>query len=886
MTGAKKPSPAAWRRYLRFWGSNITEDVDAEIAFHVQMRLDEYVARGMTESEARRVVLDRLGDVDAAKAESIRILGAGARDARNAGILEALRGDVRLALRSLFRSPGWTAVVLVTIALGVGATTTAFSVADSLLLRPLSYPNASRVVVIRREISLASRMVWGPMRLEAVQAWRTNARALTHLQPFSRSNLQLGTGTDASPVEVGVIDTGFFAFAGAHPILGRAFSEADVHADAQRVVMLAEGVWRSRFGAANDVIGKTLRLNDSAYTIVGVAPSSLKLPDLDLAVPQIWLPLVRGPLARTANVAALLAPNVSTGAAAAELQSILDRTGADPVTGLSTTMRVLHPTDTLGVRRAILMLSGAVALLLLVACINLAHLLLARGVSRERELAVRYALGAGRSRLVALLVTESVVIAAAGGALAIFVAWAGLRLLAAVHPATMFAFAHVTAGGSLVVVAGGVACVAGIAIGLLAALRTARNGVAQSLRGGACFAQMRGRRLRSALVVGEVGLSAVLLIGALLLVHAVIDLQRKRLGFDVSSLYAVSFSARTARLSQPSERAAFADELRDRAAHLAGASDVTLAYAPPTNVARMLAPLESEEHPAPPDATPIATPMFVVAADYFGALKLSFVAGHTFNAQSAANDEIVIGETLARSLWPDGNAVGHRLLQPAGNPNSKNKQWWTVIGVVSDVVVHSLLDADPEPAIYRPIDRDWGKGSITLLVRLRSGDATAALKQLAVSMRPGAAIPTITNLEQQIEQTAAAPRFTMIVLVTFAALAVVLAATGLYGVIAYTVAQRTREIGVRIALGATRTAIARLVVGNGLRLAVAGVVLGLAGAAAATRIIEHLLYGVSRFDPLSFSVGALLLLVVSAIACLVPMLRATSVDPIVAVRVE
>ncbi len=265
---------------------------------------------------------------------------------------------------------------------------------------------------------------------------------------------------------------------------------------------------------------------------------------------------------------------------------------------------------------------------------------------------------------------------------------------------------------------------------------------------------------------------------------------------------------------------------------------------------------------------------------------MPLLAGRTFDSQSAANNEMVISETLARTLWPDGTAVGHRFRQTPGTAASTVMPWWTVIGVVPDVVTNTLLDTKPEPAIYRPIDGDWDMARITLIVRLDDNDATGALRKLVAAVQPGPTMPVIRDVEEQMNGTAAEPRFTMVVLITFAVIAVVLATTGLYGVIAYTVAQRTREIGVRIALGATRVAIARLVVGNGLRLAVSGVVLGLIGAVAATRVIEHLLYGVSRFDAFSFAGGAVFLVMISVVACIVPTLRATSVDPIVAVRAE
>jgi putative ABC transport system permease protein len=892
------PIPS-WRRYLRFWRPNVVEDVEDELRFHTEMRVREFMSRGMSEAEARQAVRDRLGDVDAARDECIELGKVREIHARNADFLDGLRADLRYALRSLGRAPGWTAVALLTIGLGVGATTSVFSVADALLVRPVPYPDGGRVYFARRQFMIDSRSVPSPLPIAAVGAWRTHARSIESAVPYRYTNAELGGGQSAVNLSGAMIDDAFLGFAGAHPLIGRNFTREELVPGGPRAVLLAEPFWRSQYGASTDVIGKVISLDEHPSTIVGVVPASVAIPDFRLPPADVWLPLVASPNFFVNGVLVRIRPGMSAEAATAELDAILqhEHIGDPPrflgmrrpgQAAIVTHLGLTKPGSDLAIRQALLMLTAAVALLLLVACTNVAHLLLARGATRQRELAVRHALGAARRRLLRQLVTESVVLALAGGALAVFVGWGGLKLLATARPDNLTPLAYVSNHRSVLTIASLLAIGCGLGIGLLAALRTAHRDLGMQLRASASSVLGTSRRLRASLVVGEVALSAILLVGALLLVHAVFDLQRTQLGFDARGVYELTFTARQP--MPPAERASLGATLRARFTANPEIEGMTLAgNAPSPHGWKMLSVLETPERPATSADVPSGTAIEMAAPDYFSMLRMPFLAGRPFDAGSFGRHEVVISTSLERQLWPDGSAIGRRFRNALMRPDGSREPWQTVIGVVPDVIV-DLTGGNAHPTMYQPLEGQEPHGpaarSIVLIVRLAPSASAARLASFVKSVAPPAVETSIGDVHERIDRTLAEPRFMMGILTTFAALGVVLAAIGLFGVISYSVGQRTREIGIRMALGASRGTVARLVVGDGVRLALAGIAIGLAGAVAATRLIENLLYGVSRFDPFSFVVGATVLLAVAIVACVVPMLRATGVDPAIAVRAD
>src|SRR4051812_26196702 len=428
--------------------------------------------------------------------------------------LDSVHTDVRYALRSLGRTPGWTVVALLTIALGVGATTAVFRVADSLLVRPMRYRDASRVFVFRRLFDLGNRQATAPFAPVVVRAFREHARSVEAIAPIRAQSGELSAGADTMRVEVAMIDSAFLPLTGVHPIIGRNFTAAESVPNGPAVMLLGEDLWRRQYGAAHDVIGKVVQLSGQSTTIVGVVPASLALPELRRAKAAVWVPYQEDVVDA---VAVRLKPGVSREAALEELTGIVKQSAEDKPwwRDIRYHVRLVRPQELLEFRQALAMLTGAVALLLLVACTNVAHLLLARGAARQRELAIRHALGAGRKRLVRQLVTETLVIAAIGGALAMPVAWAALHLLQALRPESLVALSYVQGDRGIVTMSAVLAIAAGLAIGVGSALRSARRDLALALRAN-MSGTATGRRLRGALVVGEIALSATLLVGALL----------------------------------------------------------------------------------------------------------------------------------------------------------------------------------------------------------------------------------------------------------------------------------------------------------------------------------------------------------------------------------
>jgi predicted permease len=879
--------PPAWRRYLRFWGSDVEDDVNDELAFHVEMRVTEYVARGMPIEEARRRAIARFGDTRSAANECVEIGRANERQARRASLIDSAWSDIRFAARTFARTPAWTAVALVTMAIGIGASATVLSVVDALLLRPIAYPSSSRVASIRLDVPFpGGAHAWAVPTPGMLDAWRQSANAIESVEGYARRELALASAPEAAPIHAAAISDRFLTFAGAAPILGRSFSADDGVAGAPTVVILAEPYWQRAFGGARDVLGKSIRANGLTLTIIGVLPASLRLPDLAVDPVDIWLPMGSGQDQRLAGAVARLRPGTSTKAAEGELGAILKRlTSTEPFAAAGATPQLLRPSETLGFRRALEMLTIAVALLLVVACTNVSHLSLARGVSRQRELAVRFALGAGRGRLVRQLLTESLLLSIAGGFVASCVGSGGLALLRALHPPTLAALGTVRIDRSVFVIAAALTSIAGVAIGMLVGNRVARDGIASVLRLGA-GSPRHGARLRSMLVVSEIALSATLLVGALLLVRSVMRLQAVSPGLDTRGLYAMTIPLRGTQLESVEAKAGFARRVSERARAIPGVTAATLSEANPFRTGFIMGALETADQ-ASGRTDPTMTATNPVSPDYFSVVGIPIVAGSTFDVGSADRNEVIVDETLAKRLWPAESAVGKRFRVAASSPSGTPDPWWTVIGVARKALGHGLMDDDPSPTLYSPIGRAFERGRITLITRWRDGQTAApALRRLAAELATGAPPPPVTSLQEFLNDSIAEPRFAMVVLGTFAAVAVLLAGVGLYGVISYSVTQRTREIGIRMTLGATHRSIAGLVIADGLRLSSAGILLGVVGAAGASRLVQVAIYGVGRSDPVSFAVGSAGLLAVSLVACAVPVMRATAVDPAVAVRAE
>jgi putative ABC transport system permease protein len=888
----QKPAPqarraASWRRYLQFWGARVDSDVDDEIHFHLDMLVSDLISRGMSEPDARAAAARRFGDLPGARTACVTIGNRRQRRMTRARTLDALRQDAAFALRTLGRQKAWTAIAVLTLALGIGATTAVFSVVNTVVLRPLPFAHADRLVLLWRSDPTSKMMVSADD--DVISAW-AGAHSLEAVQRYGQGELTLTGSGEPAVVVASWIDRDLPQFAGIPLLRGRTFTSEEAADSGSRVVLISEGLWRERYGGSNDVLGKTMALDGRPYTIIGVTSSKLRVPGvLQNGPTQVWLPRPPKSTLMAHLSMARLRPGVTIEQAEQELAEITKRVpSAQHATSRKFVPKLLPPGRFNGWGDSLSLLSISVAVLLLIACANVAHLLIARGATREREMAIRRALGASGARIARQLLTESVILAAAGCAAGLGVAKLGLEAFVAMRPPRLEQLGYTTLDGRVLGTALVIAAATGIIFGLIGAMHTARHGTAESLKGTALSgtAAPRAYRLRSTLVVTEMALSAMLLVGAVLLVRSVINLQHVEPGFDTENLYSMSF--RIAQRVSPSEAETkrLAIEALDGARRIPGVKSATIAASAPPEASYMIGELQVEHGTTPKDAASFNA-INEVRPDYFSVLGIPIIAGHGFESGSEKRGDVVINEGMARKLWPGTSAVGRhfRFAPPPGMPDKG--EWNTVVGVTADAVVRGLSEDRGAPFVYMPSETGTSFTGFTLVVRMASGvDAAQALRRLSLSIAPSLAPPPVTSIEHAFAASISTQRFTMAVLSIFAIVAVLLAAIGLYGVISYMVTQRTREIGIRIALGATAREVARVVALRGLVLSVIGLSIGLTASVWGTRVVQKTLYGVGATDPMSFGAGAVLLLAVSVIACVVPTRRAMRVDPIIAMRAE
>jgi putative ABC transport system permease protein len=876
---------ATWRRYLRFWGPRAEADVDDELAFHIDMRAREYLERGMSEVDARLAATRRLGDLAAARAECVAITSRRERRMTRAQVWDALVHDVTFALRTLGRQKGWTAVAVATLALGIGANTAVFSVVNTLLLHPLPYPNADRIAMVFQEPSEGNntglRMQVNPSP-ELVRLWREQSRSFEALEPYFRSDraLRASDGTQATVQTASVLPT-FAAFTGVHPVVGRAFAPADV-SDGGRVALLSEPFWRSRYGGDPGIIGKAVTLDREPYTVIGVMPVGYRLPRLSDAVSDVWLPLDLRQKSFGMSVIGRLRPKVTMAAAARELDSLYARSELATGDHGEFTTKLNSPSQMVSFRQSLVLLSAAVALVLLIACGNVAHLMLARTAARQRELAIRAALGASRLRIVRQLLTESLLLGAAGCIGGVLVGWLGLSALVAMRPDTLPELAEARIDRLTLLVTAGLAALTGLAVGALGALHALRHSAHDALKAGslALSHSRRQRRVRSLLVVSEMAVSTVLLVGATLLIRSIVHLQSIDPGFNPAGLYAIQIQLPRAVYATPTARRAFVGQIAERMRSAPGVSAVSIAAGAPPSRSFMIGALQVEGQAPPAPGTTGFIDYNGVDPDFFSTMGIALVEGTTLTDTTRAARQALVNVGFAKRHWPGQSALGRRFRIVYDG----KEEWSTVVGVAADAFTGGLTSEAGTPMVYTSA---MDLFEPVLIVRAAPGaDPIAGLRALVAQADPTLAPPTVSNVEMAMQRSVAGPRFTMALLVVFTVLALVLAAVGLYGVMAYAVAQQTREIGIRIALGATRSGIARAIVSQGVVLAVAGAVVGVLFARWGTKLLEQMLYGVGRTDPVSFAVGALVLIATAVLACVVPMRRAIAVDPLVAIRAD
>ncbi len=811
--------------------------------------------------------------------------------------MDTLRQDIRYALRSLAKAPGFTAVVLLTLALGIGANTAIFSVVNGVLLRPLPYHEPDRLTFVREIYGEGQQgTVSGPNFID----WRARNRAFERLAAHRvRWMTVLGDG-DPEEVMTSFVTSDFFQVLGLSPAIGRAFLPGEDDGEGT-VAVISDGFWRTRFAGAPEVLGRTLTLSGKPYTVVGVAPRGLEYPGRS----QVWVPAELG-IGRAAersshsfDVLGRLRPGVTLEQAQSEMVAIardLEREFPEENAGRSVTLVPLT-VDTLGaVRPALLLLLGAAAFVLLIACANVANLFLARAASRQREIAVRSALGASRWRLGRQVLVEAMLLAGAGGLLGLLLASWGVDLLLALRPRGIPRLDEISLDGTALAFTLMVSLLVGAGFGLFPALTLSAHDPADSFRGeGRGSSEGRRRvRFRSALVVAQVSLALILLVGAALLVVTVRRLTLIEPGFEPDD--AVTFQLPIAAAKYP-DQARHTGFVQRIVAGLESVPQVLAAGAVfflPLGSGNVSGDFNFEGAPPAEPGRELYAGYRIVAGDFFAAMGVPVRRGRLLGPEDRAGSPPValVNETLARRYLPGVDPIGKRLT--FGDGTGDDTQYHEIVGVVADVR-HQGLTVDPGPEIYVPyaqIAPDlWNVfTAIPLSVAVRSeADVESLAPALRASVRaidPEQAVSQLRPAGELISDAVARQRFSMQLLLAFGGLALMLAAVGVYGVLAYTVSQRTREIGIRLALGARAASVRALVMRQGLVLTLAGVLLGLLCSVALGRLLAGLLYGVSPADPLVLGSVTLLLMAAAGFACLVPAVRATRVNPIDALRSE
>ena len=811
--------------------------------------------------------------------------------------------DIRHGLRLWVKRPGFTAVVVCTLALGIGANTAIFSVVNALLLRPLPFREPERLVMVWETMPGNDERWVAPGNF---LDWREEARSFERLEGYFDTRFNLTGAGEAERVDGVVVSGGLFQLLGAQAVAGRTLTADDDRA-ASRLAVISQGLWQRRFSGSREAIGRSINIDGEPTEIVGVMPAGFNFPERA----QVWVLGHAGvPLSSSLvkafpnasattsrdihifNVVGRLRAGVSTEQAQGELSTIARRLELEhPETnkGLGTSVVSLQRQLVGDVRPALLVLLGAVSFVLLIACANVANLLLARATRREREMAVRVALGASRLRLIRQLLTESLLLAFAGGALGLLVALWGVDLFVALSPGDIPRLAEVSADRGVLLYALLVSVVTGVAFGLFPALHATRLDLNGALKEGGRSGGEGGRRsrVRGALVVAEVALAQMLLVGAGLLITSFMRLSAVDPGFAPASVLTARVALSDDRYAEPGARARYYDATLERLRALPGVEEAGAVSNLPLSGGGFNRGIRLEGRPpAGPDEN-ITADYQIASPGYFRALGITLLRGR----QLAETDDeraprvAIVNETLARRYFPGEEVLGKRI---AFGDASREESWRTVVGVVADVR-HKELGAEAFPGAYIPYRQDREKWNRVSFAVRASGDPRALAASLRREIASVDADQPVTNVETMEEVVAASvkrPRFITSLLAALALVAIALAAVGVYGVMSYTVTQRTHEIGVRMALGARPADILRMVVRGGMTLAGLGVATGLVSAFLLTRYLSGLLYGVSAADPLTFAAVSTLLVVVALLACYLPARRATKVDPMVALRYE
>jgi putative ABC transport system permease protein len=857
---------------------DLNPEIDEELQFHVDARIRDNIASGMSEDEARRDALQRFGSRAALREQT--------RDANVMVTLETMKQDVAFAVRSLRKRPAFTAVALLTLALGIGANTSIFTIVQGVLLRPLAFAESDRVHVVTYASTASRYWLFPGMSDSHYLEFRKADRVFESLASFAHAPRTLAGAGEAVRVFTAQVTTDFFRVLRLNPIAGRSFAAGDDQPGRDRLALVGHDLWRTRFGASLDLVNKSITLDGIPHTVIGILPPGFAYPP----DAQVWTPLEIRELPNlkmTRPVIGRLRADLSQTQAQVELDTFVMRL---PKTDEQRTWKAevipLKRAIAGDARQSLLIFAGAVALVLLIACANVSNLFLMRSLSRQQEIATRMALGASRSRVLRQLLTESTLLGLAGGLTGALIAVVALpAMLAMVSPGALPRAAEIRMDAWSLAFTVGLSLVIGVVVGVAPALQATRGELAGAMKHRWDAGTANVRRLRHSLVVVEVALAMVLLIGTGLLVRSLVNLWAVNPGFRPEQVSTMTVNLPEVRYSSAADLHTFHDRLL---AALITLPDVTGAASinwQPFGTLMMRGDIQFEAAQRIPNDYNVTKAS--ISPGYFRTLGIRLADGRDFDQRDDANTAgvVIVSESVARLAWPGESALGKRLsLENEPKPDD----WLTVVGTVEDIRQNSLKQ-QVVPTVYRPYrqtSRPFFLSHASFVVRT-TGDPTSVLPALRGALQRvdnEQAPQSMMLLQDAIASSIAVPRFYTRLLTTLSALALFLAAIGIYSVLASAVAERRREIGIRVALGAGNATVVRMVLGHSMRLAGSGLAIGAAGAVALTGLLKTLLFEVTPTDAFTFIVSAMVLLGVALVAAFVPARRASAVDPLVVLR--
>jgi predicted permease len=870
-----------WRMGGMFFHRRREQELAEEIGSHLEMQIEENLRRGMSREEARLAALRQFGGVEQMKEVY--------RDRRGLPVVETTFQDLRYGLRMLGKNPGFTLIAVLTLALGIGANTAIFSIVNAVLLRPFPYQAPERLVSVQERYSAPRGIT---VSYPNFVDWRAQNTAFTSIAAVRGNESFNFTGmSEPERLQGRLVSAEFFSTLGIKPLLGRDFLAEDDRSGATPAVILSYGFWQRRFGNDPGIIGKPLTLNNQSFTVIGIAPQGFQYgAEADVTVP-IGLSTERFRIRGAdpgISVVARLKPNLSQEQATTELNLIAERLEQqypESNKGRRVLLTGLHESFVGNVRQPLLILLGAVCLVLLIACANVANLLLVRSSTRRREMAVRVALGADRWRIIRQLLTESLLLAALGALLGILLAFWGTSFIASQLPDGIPRLQEAQVDAPVLVFTLAVSLLTGLLFGLAPALQASRPNLTEGLKEGERGSSGRRQRLRSVLVVGEVALTLALLVGAGLLLQSFRRVLEVDPGFKAQNLLTMQISVNN---PDGQQVANFFEQLQQNVGNLPGVKSVAVSNGLPFGTAN---------HPAfiiegrPDQENKPSGIRYTVSPAYFQTMGIELLKGRVFTVEDTRDSQqvIVIDEVLARQYFPDEDPIGKRLKHGPTTPSLE------IVGVVRHVEPNSLDAQGSAPAQFYTNFNQTPLQSlpssvrrINLLTRteIEPLSLASAVRGQITALNKDQAVFNVRTMEQAVAQSVAPRRFSMLLLTVFAVVALALSSVGLYGMMSYSVAQRAHEIGIRMALGAQRRDVLALVVTQGMRLTLLGVTIGLLASLALTQLMKTLLFGVSATDPMTFVLIPLLLAVVALLACYIPARRATKVDPLIALRHE